>query len=117
MQPDLRDASYLWDILDAARAAISETRGIEYAEYERSALLRAAAERWIEVIGEAASRVSPELRRAHPEVPWQKMVSQRNVLAHEYRDIRHEKIWRVLREHLPPLVEQLEPLLPPQPNG
>jgi hypothetical protein len=42
--------------------------------------------------------------------------SQRNLLAHEYRDVRHEKIWSVLREHLPRLVAQLEPLLPPPPK-
>jgi uncharacterized protein with HEPN domain len=115
MRPDLRDASYLWDIVDAARTAIEATRGIDSVDYERNAVLRLAAERCIEIIGEAANRVSEELRDAHPEIPWQKMVSQRNVLAHEYRDVRHEKIWSVLRDHLPQLLAQLEPLLPPPP--
>ena len=115
MQPDLRDASYLWDIVDAARTAIEATRELDYGDYERNAVLRLAAERCIEIIGEAANRVSEDFRRAHPDIPWQKIVSQRNVLAHEYRDVRHEKIWRVLREHLPTLVAQLEPLLPPPP--
>jgi uncharacterized protein with HEPN domain len=116
MRPDLRDASYLWDIVESATAAIDATRELDFATYERSAVLRAAAERWIEIIGEAANRVSEVFRQAHPEVPWQKMISQRNLLAHEYRDVRHEKIWSVLREHLPRLVAQLEPLLPPPPK-
>jgi uncharacterized protein with HEPN domain len=117
MRPELRDASYLWDIVDAARTALDATRGLTLEEYERSPVLRLAAERCIEILGEAASRVSAGFRQAHPEIPWQKMVSQRNVLAHEYRDIRHGKIWRLLQEHLPRLVEQIEPLLPPPPAG
>lgn len=117
MQPDDRDASYLWDIVDAAKTAIEAARGIDYETYERDRMRRLAVERCIEILGEAANRISPAFREANPEVPWQRIVSQRNVLAHEYRDIRHEKIWRLLREHLPALVAQLEPQLPPPPEG
>lgn len=117
MRPDLRDASYLWDILDAARSAIESTQSMDFAQYERSPMLRAATERWVEIIGEAANRVSAELRAAYPEIPWQKMVSQRNVLAHEYRDVRHEKIWSLIQEQLPPLVEDVEKMLPPEPGA
>lgn len=116
MRPDLRDASYLWDILETGRTALEAIEGVDFTAYQESPVLRAASERWIEIIGEAANRISPGFRLAHPEIPWQKIVNQRNVLAHEYREIRHEKIWNVLEEHLSALVAAIEPLLPPPPE-
>lgn len=116
MQPDDRDASYLWDILEAAKTAIEATRGKDFEAYEREPMLRLGTERCVEIVGLAADRISPQFREAHPEVPWQTLVSQGNVLAQEYWDIRHEAIWHLLREHLPALVAQLEPLLPPAPE-
>ena len=51
----------------------------------------------------------------HPEIPWQSIIAQRHVLAHEYGDIRQDLIWRVATEHIPILIAQLEALLPPLP--
>lgn len=61
MQPDLRDVGYLFDMLQHARGV----------------------ERRIEIIGEAAKRIAPVFREAHPEIPWAKIIAQRNMLAHE----------------------------------
>jgi uncharacterized protein with HEPN domain len=73
-----------------------------------------------EVIGEAANRVSPSFRASHPEIPWQRIVAQRNVLAHEYGEIEPALVWRVATLRIPELIQHLQsllPLLPPQPNG
>jgi uncharacterized protein with HEPN domain len=74
-----------------------------------------AVERAVEIIGEAARRVSEEFRRLHPEIPWRSMIAQRNVLAHEYGEIKHERMWLLVTEHLPTLVRDLEKLVPPIP--
>lgn len=116
MRPDQRDASYLWDILDAARWIIASTRRVTFAEYSSNRLLYLAVERSVQIIGEAANRVSPEFQQAHPEIPWRSMVSQRNVLVHEYGDVEHALIWDLIQRHLPLLVEQLTPLIPPLPQ-
>jgi uncharacterized protein with HEPN domain len=71
------------------------------------------SKRAIEIIGEAARRVSETVKSSHPEIPWQKMVAQRNVLAHEYGEIKQERIWLVATTHIPELVRLLKPLLPP----
>lgn len=115
MQPSLRDASYLWDIVDCARRAIEATRELDLQSYQKNLLVQAAVERWIEVIGEAARRLSQEFKATHGEIPWAKIVGQRHVLAHQYREIRHERLFLVVKEDLPKLVEQLEPQLPPPP--
>ena len=80
-------------------------------------MLRGAVERHIEIIGEAASRVSRGLRAAHPEISWQRIIAQRNVLAHEYSEIDDALVWRVATGRIPELIGQLERImLPPPPE-
>ena len=76
-------------------------------------LLRSAVERQIEIIGEAARRVSAEYRESHPEVPWRPIIAQRHILAHEYGDVDPALIWRVATIHAPPLALQIRGLLKP----
>lgn len=80
-------------------------------------MLRGAVERHVEIIGEAANRVSAGFQSSHPEIPWRKVINQRNVLVHEYGDIKLELIWRVATERLTELVLALEDLVPPVPGG
>lgn len=116
MQPDQRDVSYLWDMLEAARQVIDFTRGVSLDEYSGNPMLYLAVERGIQIIGEAANRVSPVFQEAHPEIPWRKIVAQRNVLVHEYGDIEHALLWDLVQNHLPRLLQQLEKLVPPPPE-
>lgn len=110
------DNSYLWDMLAAARAVESFGRGRTDADYLADLMLRSAVERQIEIIGEAARFVSATFQAAHPEIPWRPIQAQRHVLAHDYGEIRHERIWRVATVHIPELIRQLEPLVPPAPS-
>jgi uncharacterized protein with HEPN domain len=116
MRPEERDISHLWDMLDSARKALEFTRGISFAEYSGNALVHLAVERAIQIIGEAANRVSPTFQQAHPEIPWRQIVAQRNVLVHEYGDVEHSLIWDLVQRYLPSLIEQLEILVPPPPQ-
>ena len=116
MQPEQRDASYLWDRLDAARKILDFTQGVTFEEYSANPMLSFAVERAVEIIGEAANRVSLGFQQAHPEIPWRRIVAQRNVLAHEYGDIEHALIWDLVQKHIPKLAEQLAALVPPLPQ-
>lgn len=115
MLPVDRDTAYLWDMLDSARSACEFTTGVYFVTYERDRKLQLAVERAVEIIGEAARRVSDEYRAAHPEIPWRSMIAQRNVLVHEYGEIKHERMWLLVTEHLPALIRDLEKLVPPVP--
>jgi len=117
MQPEARDAAYLWDMMDAARKVVDFTQGITFAEYLENQMLQYAVERAIEIIGEAANRISPTFHQAHPEVPWRKIVGQRNVLAHEYGDVDPSFMWDLAQQHIPALARQLEELVPPRPSA
>lgn len=115
MQPDKRDAGYLWDMLEAARSAREFTIEASFHQYLHDKKLRMAVERAVEIIGEAANRVSKQFRDAHPEIPWQKIVGQRHVIIHEYGDLEDELIWKVATISAPELIDKLEKLIPPLP--
>jgi uncharacterized protein with HEPN domain len=111
------DAAYLWDIVEAAEAIQGYIAGLDLVRYAQDRQVRSAVERELEIIGEAARRLSVEFRSQHPEVPWTSIVAQRNALAHEYQRIEHARIWKVITESLPQLEQGLRPLLPPPPSS
>ncbi len=115
MPPDERDSSYLWDMLDAARTIQKFTSGVTFDTYIDNRMMQLAVEREIEIIGEAARNVSVQFKDTHAEIPWNSIIAQRNVIAHEYGDIKHDRIWAVVTDHISELVVKLEPLIPPVP--
>lgn len=108
MPLDVKDAARLWDMLDAARAAVEFTDGLRYEHFVADRKTRNAVERNLEIVGEAARCVSVSVRENCPDIPWKSMIGFRNVLAHEYGDIRYEIVWSVVQQKLPPLIRQLE---------
>ena len=116
MLPEDRDAADLWDILDRARRIRAYVADKSFDQYLRDRLLQDAVERCVEVIGEAANRLSEAFRQAHCEIPWRGIIAQRHVLAHDYDEIRPERIYGVAVELIPDLIEQIEPLVPPLPE-
>jgi len=113
MQPEDRDAAYLWDMLQAAREVEEMLEDRDLAAFLADRVLLRAIERGVEIIGQAARRVSPPYATAHPEIPWRMIVGQRNILAHEYGQIDHELLYKTAVEDIPRLIEQLQMLLPP----
>jgi len=78
-------------------------------------MLQSAVERKVEIIGEAARKISDEFKKSHPQIPWKSIIAQRNVMIHDYGEIKQDRVWAVATKHIPPLISQIEPLLPPLP--
>jgi len=116
MQPDERDAAYLWDMLEAAREAHAIVDGVSLDEYLVDTLRRRALERTIEILGEAARRVTPEFQSACSEIDWRGLIGQRNLLAHEYGRISDRLLYEAAVEHLPALLAVLERLIGSEPG-
>jgi uncharacterized protein with HEPN domain len=116
MRPEDRDVALLWDMREAARDVREFVKGASYDQFTSKKPLRYAVERQIMVIGEAAKRVSNTFKEAHPEIPWNSIVGQRNVLAHEYGEVLIERIWLVATRSIPDLIQLLDPLIPPPPQ-
>jgi len=108
MQPDSEDMARLWDMLDAAKAATEFTKGRRFEDLMADRMLRNAVERNLEIIGEAARCVSQAFRGSRPDIPWRAIIALRNVLAHEYGEIRYERLWLLCTEQLAVLIRQLE---------
>jgi uncharacterized protein with HEPN domain len=105
------DRERLRHMLAAAREAASfaEGRTIEDAAADRMLLLALVKE--LEILGEAASRISKEGRAAAPGIPWEKVTGMRNRLIHGYFDWDIEVIWSTLTSNLPDLIRELEKAL------
>jgi uncharacterized protein with HEPN domain len=113
MQPEDRDAAYLWDMLQAAKEVEAMVGDHDLAGFLDNIVLVRALERGVEIIGEAARRVSTTYMEAHPEIPWRKIIGQRNILAHEYGQIDHELLFKTATDDIPELITVIESLLPP----
>ena len=71
--------------------------------------LNLALVRLVEIIGEAAARVTEETREKHPQIPWLDIVGMRNRIVHGYDEVDLDILWDVIELHLPRLIEQLRP--------
>ena len=116
MQLDNRDAGSLWDMVQAIHKIQEFSSSSSYETYLNSTLVQSAVERQLEILGEAAGRVSQSFRQVHPEIDWRRLIGLRNILIHRYDEIRQYTIWAIITSELSPLLTQLESLLPPPPD-
>ena len=116
-EADLRDAALLLDMKLAAEDAIGFAAGLDEAAFLASRLHQNAVIRSLEVIGEAAGKVSAAMKAAHPEIPWRDITAMRNRLIHGYADVRLDYVWFVLRHQLEPLISAVTPLIPLDPGA
>jgi uncharacterized protein with HEPN domain len=103
---------YLQDILDYAEKAerfLTETPSAEALREDERTLL--AVVRALEVVGEAAKRVSEDLRKEYPQVPWRGMMGMRDKVIHGYYGVHAEVVWRTVHEDLPLLRKAISALL------
>ena len=102
---------YIEDMLQAARKVQEYVRGLTRQELAADGKTMDAVLYNLQVIGEAARNTPAELRNRHPEVEWQKIAALRNVLVHEYFGLDEAIIWDIVRNKVPPLIEQLQRIL------
>ena len=98
-------------MLDHAREAVEMVRGKTRADLDANRQLNLALVRLVEVIGEAAARIPDDFRARYPQVPWRQIVGMRHRMIHDYDVIDFDILWAVLRQDLPPLIEQLEAIV------
>ena len=106
------DDAYVLDMLLAAREATGFAANLSFDEFERHRMAQLAILKSVEVIGEAASRVSPGCKESHPQIPWSRIVGMRNRLVQGYFNVNLERVWETVKKDIPRLIRQLEPLIP-----
>lgn len=80
-------------------------------------VMQLALQRLVEIVGEAARRVSEETQEQHREIAWREIIGMRNRLAHAYDRVSLSVLYDVIVSDLPPLVEQLEAIVDREPGN
>jgi len=102
------DAIRLRHMSDASKAALSFAAGRSRADLDRDRMLVLALVKSLEIVGEAASKVSPETQSTMPEVPWRVIIGMRHRLIHMYFDIDVEVVWNTVQNDVPALIDQID---------
>jgi len=108
-----RDEGWLLDMLLAARRVSQYIEDVTEEEFLQNHILQDAVVKRLEVIGEAANQITEEFKALHGEVPWPLIVGMRHRLIHEYFNIDLVKVWDAAQNDIPNLIQQIEPLVPP----
>ncbi len=105
------DSVYLQDILESVNIILTYTENITEFEFLNNMMLQDAVTRRFEILGEAASKISDNIKIANPSVQWRLMKEMRSKLIHEYFGVSAETIYSTIKLDLPILKEQLEKLV------
>jgi len=106
-----KGAVRLRHMLDHAREAVSMARGKTRGDLDTDRKLNLALVRLLEIIGEAAGRISKEDRDRYSNIPWPEIVGLRNRLIHGYDEVDFDILWQIVTTDLPPLIKNLKKLL------
>ncbi|MBC7772172.1 MAG: DUF86 domain-containing protein [Pyrinomonadaceae bacterium] len=102
------DRERIGHMLEAARDVVAFVAMRRREDVDTDAMLRRALVNALQVIGEAAARVTDSGRQRVPSLPWGKIVATRNVLVHVYWGVDHEQIWKMATTRVPEMIAALE---------
>lgn len=111
MKGKTSDKTRLLHILDAINEIENYTRNITFDEFSKSSEKKFASVKQLEIIGEAASKITRETKTENPDLEWIKIIALRNILVHEYYIIDVTIVWNIITEDLPDLKKQIISLI------
>ena len=103
-----RDLALLLDMYNHGIDILNFTRGMNFYQFEKHKMCRAAVEKYFMVIGEAAKKISKTTQDFLPHFKWEEMVGMRNLLAHDYSSTKIGKIWAASQISIPEMLKELE---------
>lgn len=105
------DYLYLNDILQAIEKILNFTEGMDFEDFKDNVLVFDAVARNFEIVGEASIQLSDKIKSVYDDIPWQKMRSMRNIVAHEYFGLDKKIIWTTIQKSIPELKDKIRKIL------
>ena len=105
------DVVRLHHILDAVTKALKFTATKSRKDLDTDEQMALALVRLIEIMGEAASRMTIETQNTHPGIPWRRIIGTRNRLIHGYDRVDLDILWQIVNADLPPLAIELQKIV------
>jgi uncharacterized protein with HEPN domain len=103
MSKSKSDAIRIRHMLDAVNKALQFTKDKSREDLSNDELLSLALVRLLEVLGEAAAKISIDITDTYSSVPWREIIGTRNRLIHGYDDVNLDILWQIVSVDLLPL--------------
>ena len=116
MTDQARNSAALLDMVKAMQAIERFLTGRTFEDLVEDELLRSAVERQLEILGEAAKRVTKKFQSEHNDIDWANIVSLRYIIIHQYDEIDYALLWEIITKEMPQTLEQGRLLIPPLPD-
>ena len=105
------DRVSLVDMLIHAKEAVALSSETSLNDLIEDRVMQLALQKLVEIVSEAANRVSEETQQRHQEIPWPQIIGLRNRLVHGYDDVNLDILWKIIQADLPPLTQQLKAIV------
>ena len=105
------DIFRLRHMLDAVKEALEFTKSARRSDLDEDRKLSLSLVRLLEILGEAAKKVTEPFRQQNPEIPWREIAGTRDRLIHGYFDVDHDIVWQIVSVDLVALAPKLEKLI------
>ena len=105
------DITRVKHILDSSKDILVFINNKERQDLDKDRMLVLSLVKSIEIIGEAANKISDELKSKHSSIPWEDIIGMRNRLIHTYFDIDYDIVWQTVKDEIPKLIKELKKII------
>ena len=103
-----RDRVYLLDILESAKLALSYVGDKDREVFFKDIQSQDSVIRRLEIIGEAANRLSEDFKEKNKDVDWKRIKGFRNRIVHDYFGVDYSIVWQIIQHYLPSLIRAIK---------
>ncbi len=108
MQNRISDKIRMQHILDSISEIESYTQGASFSGFMQNSMMRFACIKQLEIIGEAAARLTGQIKQKYSKIHWREIIGLRNILIHEYFGVDEQIVWEIIQNDLPEFKKELE---------
>ncbi len=117
MKGKIGDKQRLLHILDAIADIENYIKEADLDSFLKNSMMHFASIKQLEIIGEAANYLTPEIKTELSEIEWRQIIGMRHILVHEYFGVDNKLIWQIINNDMPKLKEKIQLVISRLDNG